>query len=67
MSIFKSRIFKLAFKITFLLNKYFILQIANELLSKSRKLDKQGFLMKMEGLGIFLKKKGGGRLLGTRE
>ena len=40
--IFTSRIFKLALKITFLLNKYFLIQMAYELLSQSSKLNKQG-------------------------
>ena len=40
--IFTSRIFKLALKITFLLNKYFLIQMAYELLSRSGKLNKQG-------------------------
>ena len=40
--IFTSRIFKLALKITFLLNKYFLIQMAYELLSQSGKLNKQG-------------------------
>ena len=40
--IFTSRIFRLALEITFLLNKYFFLQITYELLSQSRKLNKQG-------------------------
>ena len=40
--IFTSRIFKLALKITFLLNKYFLIQMAYELLSQSGKLNKGG-------------------------
>ena len=40
--IFTSRIFKLALEITFLLNKYFFIQMAYELLSQSGKLYKQG-------------------------
>ena len=40
--IFTSRIFKLALKITFLLNKYFLIQMVYELLSQSGKLNKQG-------------------------
>ena len=35
--IFTSRIFRLALGIIFLLNKYFFLQMAHELLSQSRK------------------------------
>ena len=41
MWIFASRIFRLALEITFLLNKYFFLQIANELLSQSGKLNQR--------------------------
>ena len=37
--VFTSSIFRLALEITFLLNKYFFLQIAYELLSQSRKLN----------------------------
>ena len=37
-----SRIFRLALEITFLLNRYFFLQVAYELLSQSRKLNKLG-------------------------
>ena len=40
--IFISRMFRLALEITFLLNKYLFLQMAYELLSQSRKLNKQG-------------------------
>ena len=39
--IFTSRMFRLALE-TFLLNKYFFLQMAYELLSQSRKLKKRG-------------------------
>ena len=49
--VFTSRIFRLALEITFLLNKYFFLQMAYDLLSQSRK----------------LKKREGGRLLRIRE
>ena len=38
---FTSRILRLALEITFLLNKYFFLQMAKELLSQSRKLNKR--------------------------
>ena len=41
MWIFPSRIFRLALEITFLLSKYFFLQMAYELLSQSRKLNKR--------------------------
>ena len=44
--IFTSRIFKLALEITFLLNKYFFQQMAYELPSQSRKLNKQGLLVR---------------------
>ena len=40
--IFTSRIFRPALEIHFLLSKYFFLQMAYELLSQSRKLNKQG-------------------------
>ena len=40
--IFTSRIFRLALEITFLLNKYFFLQMTYELISQSRKLNKRG-------------------------
>ena len=36
--VFISRIFRLALEITFLLNKYFLLQMDYDLLSQSRKL-----------------------------
>ena len=36
--VFTSRIFRLALEITFLLNKYFLLQMDYDLLSQSRKL-----------------------------
>ena len=39
--VFFSRIFRLALKITSLLNKYFFLQMAYELLTQSRKLNKR--------------------------
>ena len=39
--IFTSRTFGVALEITFLLEKYFFLQMAYELLSQSRKLNKQ--------------------------
>ena len=42
--IFTSRIFRLALKMTFLLNKDFFLQMAYQLLSQSKKLNKRGFL-----------------------
>ena len=38
--IFTSRIFRLALETTFLLQKYFFLHMADELLSQSRKLNK---------------------------
>ena len=47
--IFTSRIFRLALEITFLLNKYFFLQMAYELLSQSRKLNMQNVLMRPTG------------------
>ena len=37
---FTSRIFRLTLEITFLINKYFFLQMAYDLLSQSRKLNK---------------------------
>ena len=40
--VFTSRIFKLVLEIIFLLNKYFFLQMAYELLSQYRKLNKEG-------------------------
>ena len=40
--IFTSRIFRLALEINVLLNEYFFLQMAYELLSQSRKLNKRG-------------------------
>ena len=39
--IFNSRIFRLALEITFLLNKYFFLQMTYELHSQSKKLNKR--------------------------
>ena len=42
MDIFTFRTFTLALEITFLLNKYFFLQVAYELLSESRKFNKWG-------------------------
>ena len=39
--ILTSRIFRLALEITFLLNKYFFLQMAYDLLSQSRKRNKR--------------------------
>ena len=58
--VFTSRIFRLALEITFLLNKYFFLQMAYDLLSQSRKLKKRGVL-KRAG------EREGGRLLRIRE
>ena len=58
---------------TFLLNKYFFLQMTYELLLQSRKLDKLEGLCKNGGVGKFFekkkkkKKKAGGCLLGTRQ
>ena len=49
--VFTSRIFRLALEITFLLNKYFFLQMAYDLLSQSRKLKKQGGPNKSGGEG----------------
>ena len=43
---FTSRIIRLAWEITFLLNKYFLLQMADELLSQSRKLNGWGILIR---------------------
>ena len=48
--IFTSRTFRLAF----LLDKYFFLQMAYELLSQSRKLNKQGVLIRAGGWKFFL-------------
>ena len=39
--LFTSRIFRLALETTFLLQKYFFLHMADELLSQSRKLNKR--------------------------
>ena len=58
--VFTSRIFRLALEITFLLNKYFFLQMAYDLLSQSRKLKKRGVLIKAG-------EREGGRLLRIRE
>ena len=44
MWIFASRIFRLALEITFLLKKYFCLQMACELLSQNRKLNERGLV-----------------------
>ena len=55
--IFTSRIFTLALEITFLINKYFFLQMAQELLSQSRKLNKRGCPNKSWQVKNFLKKK----------
>ena len=41
--IFTSRIFRIALEVTFLLNKYFFLQMVCESLSQSRKLNKRGW------------------------
>ena len=62
MWIFTSRIFRLALEITFLFKKYFFLQMACELLSQSRKLNKRGRgegskYGRGGGLENFLKKK----------
>ena len=74
--IFTSKTFTLALEITFLLNKYFFMQMAYELLSQSGKLFKRGgggaggtvILIRVSGLENFLKKiKRGGHVLGTRE
>ena len=68
--VFTSRIFRLTLEITFVLNKYFFLQMAYELLSQSRKLNMLGGRCpnKSGGVGQFKKKnKRGRRLLGTRE
>ena len=55
---FTSRIFILALEITLLLNNYFFLQMAYELLSQSRKRNKQGGVPdKSGGSENFLKKK----------
>ena len=40
-TIFTSKIFRFALEITFLLKKYFFLQLAYELLRQSRKINKQ--------------------------
>ena len=57
--IFISRIFKLALEITFLLNKYFYLQMAYELLSQSRKVNNQWGPNKSRGLENLKKISGG--------
>ena len=54
--IFTFRIFRLALEITLLLNRYFFLQIAYELLSQSRKLNIRG-VPKSGGVGKFFEKK----------
>ena len=41
--IFTNRNFRFALKITFLLNKYFFLQMAHKLLSQSKKRNKRGW------------------------
>ena len=62
-SIFTSRIFRLALEITFLLNQYFFLQMAYELLSQRRKLNRRGGRgeggcpNKSEGVEKFFQKK----------
>ena len=66
MWIFTSTIFRLILEITVLLNKYIFLQMAYELFSQSRKLNKRGGPNKGGGLENILKKISG-RLLGTRE
>ena len=56
--IFTFRIFRLAVEITFLLNKYFFLQMAYELLSQNRKLNKREGPNKSErGVENFFEKK----------
>ena len=71
--IFTSGIFRLVLEITFFFSKYFFLQVAYQLLSQSKKLNKQGNPNKNRGggggNGKFKKKKisRGGRLLGIRE
>ena len=47
--IFTFRIFRLPVEITFLLNKCFFLQMAYELLSQNRKLNKRGVLIRAGG------------------
>ena len=49
--IFTSTIFRLALEITFLCNKYFFSQMAYELLSQSRELNKRGILIRTGGWG----------------
>ena len=49
--LFTSRNFRLVLEITFLLNKFFFRQTAYELLSQSRKLNKQGGANKSGGVG----------------
>ena len=66
--IFTSRIFGLALEITALLSKYFFIQMAYKLLSRSRKLNKggggRGVLIRAGALKKILKKISG---LGTQE
>ena len=66
--IFTSRIFGLALEITALLSKYFFIQMAYKLLSRSRKLNKGGggggVLIRAGALKKILKKISG---LGTQE
>ena len=54
--IFTSRIFRLALETTFLLQKYFFLHMADELLSQSRKLNKRrGFNNSRRGWEVIRK------------
>ena len=66
--IFTSKMFRLSSEITFLLNKYFFLQMAYELLSQSGRPNKREGPNKSGEVGKFFQKiSGWGRLLGTRE
>ena len=57
--IFTSRIFRLALEITSLFNKYFFLQMAYELLSRGRKVNKRRYPNKSREIGKIKKEKWG--------
>ena len=61
--IFTSRIFRSALETTFLLNKYFLQQMAYKLLSQSEKLNKRGILIRTRLFENLLKKISGGTLI----
>ena len=61
---FTSTFFRLALEITFLLNKYFFLQMAYKLLSQNRKVNKEVDPNKSKGVrNFFWKKIRGGMLI----